>query len=76
MTDQHATGRTTMRFAVEGMQCGGCVKAVERVLARLDPQAEIAVDLDAATATVTGMCAAPEIATALAQAGFPARQTG
>ncbi len=76
MTDQPATARTTLHFAVEGMQCGGCVKAVERVLARLDPQAEIAVDLDGAAATVTGTRAAPEIAAALAQAGFPARQTG
>lgn len=76
MTDQTASGRTTMRFAVEGMQCGGCVKAVETVLRRLDPQAEIAVDLDGAAATVTGTRAAPEIAAALAQAGFPARQTG
>lgn len=75
MTEQLATGPTTMRFSIDGMQCGGCVKAVETVLRRLDPRAQITVDLDAGTATVTGACAAPDIAAALSQAGFPARRT-
>jgi copper chaperone len=76
MTDHQANGRNTLFFAVEGMQCGGCVKAVETVLKRLDPQAEIMVDLDAATASVTGARDAAEIAAALTKAGFPASRTG
>ena len=33
-------------LAVKGMTCGGCANAVTRVVKRLDPGAEVSVDLD------------------------------
>lgn len=41
-----------MKFDVEGMTCGHCVRAVTRAVQALDPAARVEVDLDAGTVAV------------------------
>lgn len=61
------------RFVVEGMSCGGCVKAVTSVLRRL-PGVEVdEVTIGAATVHVDPQKSSGEaVAAALTDAGFPA----
>ncbi len=57
-------------FKVEGMSCGGCVTAVERIVRRVDPQAQVRVDLAAARAEVATQAAPETIGQALSKAGY------
>ena len=41
-------------YKVNGMTCGGCVKAVENAMCRAAPQARVAVALDTGTVAVEG----------------------
>ena len=41
-------------YKVNGMTCGGCVKAVENAMRRAAPQARVAVALDTGTLAVEG----------------------
>ncbi len=60
-------------FEVEGMTCGSCVGRVERILSAIDGAGPAQANLANNTATVAGG-SAPAIATALANAGFGARE--
>jgi copper chaperone len=46
---------TTTTYRVQGMTCGHCVQAVSGELAKLDGVTDVAVDLEAGTATVTSV---------------------
>jgi copper chaperone len=59
-------------FKVEGMSCGGCVTAVEKIVRRVDPQAQIRVDLAAARADVATSVPPETIGEALTKAGYEA----
>ncbi len=61
-----------MKFYVPDMSCGHCKAAVEAAVIKLDPTADITVDLTAKTVTVTGALRGPDILNALAEKGFPA----
>lgn len=39
---------------VTGMDCAGCMKAVEKAIKRVDPQAEVAIDLPTGLVTIHG----------------------
>lgn len=39
---------------VTGMDCAGCMKAVEKAIKRVDPQAEVAIDLPTGVVTIHG----------------------
>lgn len=60
----------TMR--VEGMTCQGCAEAVRRTILRLDPQAEVAVDVEAGRVTATTRAQSLDVAQALTKAGYTA----
>ena len=65
-----------IRLKVDGMTCGGCVRAVQTVLSRMDKVDNVAVDLAAGEAVVSaqdGIDAAALI-TAVEDAGYEARQ--
>jgi copper chaperone len=65
-----------IRLKVDGMTCGGCVRAVQTVLSRMDKVYNVAVDLAAGEAVVSaqdGIDAAALIAT-VEDAGYEARQ--
>jgi copper chaperone len=57
-------------FKVEGMSCGGCVTAVERIVRRVDPEARIRVDLAAARADVATQASPEAVSQALTKAGY------
>lgn len=60
----------TKTYRVEGMSCGGCVKAVSNAIAAKDPTARISVDLPGGTVRVEGDTAEPLVIAAIADAGF------
>ena len=59
-----------MRFAVDGMTCGHCVRAITRAVQALDPAAQVAVDLDARTVDVQTGLPAEQVAAAIVAAGY------
>ncbi len=60
----------TMR--VEGMTCEGCANAVRRTIQRLDPAAQVAVDVAAGRVTATTRAQSLDVAQALTKAGYTA----
>ena len=65
--------RKELIMQVDGMTCQGCVNAVTRTIRRLDPQAEVAVDLDHGRVTVQTTAQALDVAQALDGAGYEAK---
>lgn len=65
--------RKELVMQVEGMTCKGCVGAVRSVVRRLDPGAEVEVDLAHGRMTAHTRAQSLEIADALARAGYEAR---
>ena len=57
---------------VEGMTCDGCAAAVARTVKRLDPAAEVQVDLAAGRVAIRTDAQALSIAEALTKAGYTA----
>lgn len=62
-----------IRFKVANMGCGGCARAVTAALHRVDPEAEVSVDLDRREVTVASTAGTEGLAVALRQAGFEGR---
>lgn len=65
--------RKELLMQVDGMTCEGCVNAVTRTVKRLDPDAEVEVDLAHGRARVVTTAQSLEVAQALAKAGYEAR---
>jgi copper chaperone len=61
-----------MRFTVDGMTCGHCVRAITRAVQALDPAAQVAVDLDAHSVDVQAGLPAERVIAAIRDAGYPA----
>jgi copper chaperone len=62
-----------MRFDVQGMHCGHCVRAITRAVQALDPAARVDIDLAAGTVDVESGTATPsQIAEAIASEGYAA----
>jgi copper chaperone len=57
---------------VEGMTCQDCVETVTRTIHKLDPAAEVEVDLEHGRVHVTTRAQSIEVAEALNTAGYPA----
>jgi copper chaperone len=55
---------------VSGMTCNGCVKAVEKIVKRADPQAEVAIELEAGKLEATTSLAAEALAKTITEAGY------
>lgn len=60
-----------MKFTVEGMTCGHCIRTVTRAIHALDPEARVDVDPSAGIVTVIGDVAADQAAAAIAAEGYP-----
>lgn len=64
-------------FAVDGMDCGGCARAVERIIQKNAPGAVVTVDLGAkrveAEIAAQNEGLAASLAAALTAGGYPAR---
>lgn len=65
--------RKELIMNVEGMSCDACAQAVTKAIRRLDPSAQVAVDLDHGRVTVETCAQAVEIAEVLAKAGYEAK---
>ena len=64
-------------YAVEGMTCDHCVRAVKEAVGRADPGADVQVDLAAGRMTVGGAAASVGgIEAAVAEEGYTARLLG
>ncbi|BAQ45378.1 MULTISPECIES: heavy-metal-associated domain-containing protein [Methylobacterium] len=72
MTIDRADGRMDLTMKVEGMTCQGCVAAVTKAIHRLDPAAEVSVDLERGWVAVVTAAQALELAQALGRAGYDA----
>jgi copper chaperone len=65
--------RHELLMQVDGMTCEGCVAAVTRIVRRVDPQADVAVDLAHGRARILTTAEALEIASALDKGGYEAK---
>lgn len=61
-----------LSFSVEGMTCGGCARAVTKVIHKSDPDAQVNVDLDRGRVDVQTVADATVLAAAITQAGYEA----
>ena len=61
-----------MEFNIPAMSCGHCVKAITQAVQGLDPAATVSADLPAKKVTVETARDRASVATALAEAGYPA----
>jgi len=73
VTQEHREERKELIMQVEGMTGRGCADAVTKTIRRLDPSAEVAVDLDHGRVTVRTFAQALELAEALGKAGYEAK---
>ena len=65
--------RKDLLMQVDGMTCEGCVSAVKRTVQRLDPTAEVDVDLAHGRVQLMTNAQAVDVANALTKAGYEAR---
>ena len=59
-----------MKFTVDGVTCGHCVRAITRAVQALDPAAQVAVDLAARSVEVQTGLPAEQVAAAIVAAGY------
>ncbi len=64
--------RADLLMRVEGMTCAGCAASVTRTVQRIDPDAEVDVDLAAGRVAIRTSAQALTIADALTKAGYAA----
>ena len=57
-------------YRVGGMTCDGCIKAVTRAIKRLDPAAQVQVDLTGGRVSVDGVFAPDAVQSAVETAVF------
>lgn len=62
-----------MRFHLEDMTCGGCVRGVTRAIQAVDPYATVEADPPSRTVEVGSTATREQLAAALTEAGFPPR---
>ena len=73
MAEKHREERKELIMRVEGMTGAACADAVTKAIRRLDPSAEVAVDLDHRRVTVQTFAQALELTEALGKAGYEAK---
>jgi copper chaperone len=61
-----------MKLRIENMTCGGCARGVTKVIQKVDPAAEVRIDVDARSVEVRSQASIEALATAFDAAGFPA----
>jgi copper chaperone len=60
-----------MQFRIDNMTCGGCARSVTKTIQKVDPAAEVEVDLDTKLVEVRSSRDGGAFAAALVEAGFP-----
>jgi len=64
--------KQNLSFSVEGMKCGGCVRAVTKVIQKSDPDAQVNIDLDHGRVDVRTSADSAALAEAITRAGYAA----
>lgn len=64
-------GDTMYSYTIPDISCGGCAKAVTRIVERLDAQARVAVDLGTKRVEVETRASDADVRAALARGGYP-----
>ncbi|KAA8734983.1 heavy-metal-associated domain-containing protein [Acinetobacter qingfengensis] len=62
-----------MKFSVENMTCGHCVRAVTNALQDADAQAKVAVDLQQKQVIVNSSLDSAKVIALLQEEGYPAK---
>ena len=65
--------RKELMMQVDGMTCEGCANAVRRTIQKLDPDAEVQIDLAHGRVTTRTTAQALDVAAAIDRAGYEAR---
>ena len=65
--------RKELLMQVDGMTCDGCVNAVTRTIQRLDPSAEVDVDLEPGRVRIMTNAQTLEVSDAISKAGYEVR---
>lgn len=65
-----------MQFHIENMTCGGCARSVTKAIQSVDPAAGVETDPATRKVVVTSTRPRTEFEAELAEAGYPAAQTG
>ncbi len=60
-----------MDLILKDMTCGGCAKAVTRIVTKFDPQAEVVIDLPGQRVAIRSNYPETELRQALSRGGFP-----
>ena len=60
-----------MKLVVDGMTCGHCVRTITGAIQRLEPGAQVAVDLDTSEVTIKGRITLAEAVKAIGDEGYP-----
>lgn len=63
-----------IEFKVPGMTCGGCVRSITGALQRVDPNAQIGVDLSGKMVSVSSRARVEQLRQAIEGAGFEVSQ--
>lgn len=66
----------TRTYRVTGMTCEGCVRSVERAIARVAPEARVSVDLATGRVSVENGPEEALVASAVTEAGFGFERVG
>jgi copper chaperone len=64
--------RKDLLMQVDGMTCEGCASAVTKTIRRLDPSAEVDVDLDHGRVRISTVAQSLDVAQAITKAGYDA----
>jgi copper chaperone len=67
------TDSKQIELKVDGMTCQGCVNAVTRIIMRLDPAAEVSIDLPSGRVVATTGLTVDAIAKSVTAGGYEAR---
>ena len=59
------------KIEVENIKCGGCMNSIKTALLKLDDVAEVTIDKETDTITVTGDAAREVIVSKLSKLGYP-----
>lgn len=70
------TETPTLEFAVAGMTCDGCARAVTKIITRRDDQARVVVDLASGRVRAVTNADPDQIVAALTAAGYAATPAG
>jgi copper chaperone len=61
-----------MKFRIDNMTCGGCARSVTRTIQKLDPDAQVEIDVESRRVVVRSQASPEALTSALDAAGFPA----